>query len=689
MTSPLKSGRPHPLGAHYDGAGTNFALFSDHADAVVLCLFSDDGKREIARHELPECTNGIWHGYLADVKPGQLYGYRVAGPWAPREGHRFNAAKLLLDPYARMLAGELTWNPAVFGYDLNGGDDRDLIISELDSAPFVPKARVVESGIWSKTPPPRVPWPKTVIYESHVRGLTMRHPLIPNDLRGTFAALARPEMLEHFAKIGVTTIELLPIHAFAQDSHLLERGLRNYWGYNTLSFFAPEPGYLHSGELEDIARGVDALHKAGLEVILDVVYNHTCEGNHFGPTLSWKGIDNLSYYRPLPGQPRYYDDFTGCGNSLNTLHPKVLQMVLDSLRLWATTYGVDGFRFDLCLTLGRRPDGFSPDHAFFHSILQDPVLGPLKLIAEPWDTGPGGYALGAFPPGFSEWNGEYRDTVRDFWNGSEGMLGAFAQRFAASSDMFGSSRRRPWSSVNFITAHDGFTLHDLVTYNEKHNQANGENNQDGANDNRSWNCGVEGETEDAAINALRAQQKRNLLATLYLSQGVPMLLAGDEISNTQGGNNNTYCQDSEIGWVDWSRSDESMLAFVARLAKLRQSNGALSRPEFLSGAQNFRGQPDIAWYNANGQLMTEAQWAEAHNRCLTVRLAAANKRDRPLLILFNASHLEVTFGVPAESAATSWSLELATCESALPEQITGGSELAVPGRSVLVYAART
>jgi isoamylase len=683
----LQPGRPFPLGAHFDGKGTNFALFSDNADGVTLCLFASDGVKEQQRVELRECTNGIWHGYLPDVGAGQLYGYRVAGPWAPTEGHRFNANKLLLDPYARKLVGDIKWDDSLFGYDLNGDDDRDLVFNDSDSAAFMPKAQVVAPGIWVKEPRPMVLWPKTVIYEAHVRGLTMRHPLIPNDVRGTFAALARPEMLEHYAKIGVTTLELLPIHAFAQDSHLLDKGLRNYWGYNTLSFFAPEPAYLHSGELEEIARSVDALHSAGIEVVLDVVYNHTCEGNHFGPTLSFKGIDNLSYYRTLPHDKRYYDDFTGCGNSLNTLHPKVLQMVLDSLRLWATTYGVDGFRFDLCLTLARRLDGFSADHPFFHSILQDPVLSPLKLIAEPWDTGPGGYALGDFPPGFSEWNGDYRDSVRDFWCGAEGKLPDFAKRFAASGDMFGGGHRRPWSSVNFVTVHDGFTLHDLVSYDEKHNQANGEENNDGSSDNRSWNCGVEGETEDADINALRNQQKRNLLTTLFLSQGVPMLLAGDEISNTQGGNNNTYCQDSEIGWLNWDRSDDDLLQFVGRLAEFRKSNSAVSRPEFLTGAKNFRGQPDVAWFNANGQAMTEEHWAEAHNKCLTVRLAAMKRSSRPLLILFNASHLEVMFQIPAEKAPMPWKLEIQTCSSEVMNVAEPGSELSVPGRSILVFSA--
>jgi isoamylase len=528
-----------------------------------------------------------------------------------------------------------------------------------------------------------VAWPKSIIYEAHARGLTMLHPMIPDNIRGTFAALARPEIIDHLASLGVTALELLPIHAFAQDHHLLEKGLRNYWGYNTLAFFAPEPHYLGHHGVEEIAMAVDRLHQAGIEVILDVVYNHTCEGNHLGPTLSFKGIDNASYYRLLPGQPRYYDDFTGCGNAVNTDHPRVLQMVMDSLRLWSTVYGIDGFRFDLAVTLGRRPDGFTPDHAFFRAIMQDPVLQKCKLIAEPWDIGPGGYQVGNFPPGFSEWNGDYRDVVRDFWSGSEGMLPAFATRFAASADLYGEGTRRPWSSVNFITAHDGFTLHDLVSYNEKHNEANGEDNNDGHNDNKSWNFGVEGETDDQEILAQRDQQKRNLLATLLLSQGVPMILAGDEFGNSQGGNNNAYCQDNEIGWTDWSRHDPELQAFVRKLIDLRNHHSAISRPEFVTGARNAKGQPDISWFSSTGDRMAPEEWDHPHVKCLTVRLAPTNPEHTSVLIMLNAAHHDVDFTVPKDGTVT-WSVLLDTAGDKEGGQIKAGGSLSVAARSILL-----
>lgn len=480
-----KEGSPYPWGASFDGKGTNFSLFSDHATKVSLCLFNKEGTTETERIDLKECTNGVWHGYLEGINAGQLYGYRVDGPWAPEEGQRFNQHKLLLDPYARKLFGDIVWDESLYGYKVSDNPDADLFIDDRDSAPFMPKSIVVDSAILTKSTKPYTQWPKTIIYEAHVRGLTMQHPLVPNDIRGTFAALADPAIISHLHKIGITAIELLPVHAFTQDHYLLEKNLANYWGYNSLAYFAPEMHYLASNELAEIANTVDALHDAGIEVILDVVYNHTCEGNHLGPTLSWKGIDNLSYYKGLPENPRFYDNLTGCGNAINTSHPKVMQMIMDSLRMWATVYGIDGFRFDLGLTLGRTDTGFNKDHALFHAMLQDPILSQCKLIAEPWDVGPGGFQLGSFPPGFSEWNGDYRDVTREFWTGKEGMLSKFANRFAASSDLFNENHRRPWSSVNFITAHDGFTLHDLVSYNDKHNEANGEDNKDGANDNRS------------------------------------------------------------------------------------------------------------------------------------------------------------------------------------------------------------
>ncbi|HSI41085.1 MAG TPA: glycogen debranching protein GlgX [Xanthobacteraceae bacterium] len=677
-------GYAFPLGVTVDDTGTNFALFSDNAEGVTLCLFDRYGETEQERVPLHECTNGVWHGHLPGVGRGQVYGWRVHGAWAPEHGHRFNDNKLLLDPYARALVGPLAWDDALYGYTIGGGDDADLVMDTRDSARFMPKARVTAGTPLVATPHPRVAWHRTIIYEGHVRGLTMRHPLVPERTRGTFAALSAPEVIDYLVRLGVTAIELMPVHAFAQDRHLLERGLSNYWGYNTLAFFAPEPRYLGEEGLESIGEAVDRLHQAGIEVILDVVYNHTCEGNHFGPTLSFRGIDNASYYRLLPGNPRYYDDLTGCGNAVNTDHPRVLQMVLDSLRMWAGLYGIDGFRFDLATTLGRRPTGFDPGHAFFNAALQDPVLGGLKLIAEPWDVGPGGYQLGAFPPGFSEWNGDYRDVVRDFWCGSEGVLPSFATRFAASKDLFSEGRRRPWSSVNFVTAHDGFTLHDLVSYNDKHNEANGEDGRDGHDDNRSWNCGVEGETDDPEILELRRRQKKNLLASLFLSQGVPMLLGGDERSNSQGGNNNAYCQDNEISWIDWSEDDGELTDFVSRLSELRKRHIALSRPEFLSGARNELGQPDVIWFANSGERMSEADWANPHSKCLCVRLAPAQPDAAALLIMMNASHVDVPFTAPSGDSGT-WVAVLGTAGDREEQKLASGETMTMPARALIVW----
>jgi len=679
----LREGSPFPLGATPDAKGTNFALFSDHAEGVTLCRFSADGSKETERIELQECTNGVWHGHVEGMGAGELYGWRVSGPWDPANGHRFNDAKLLIDPYAREFVGELQWDDALYGYTIGAEGEADLVRDERDSAAFLPKARIVSPEPYTKSKRPQTPWPQTVIYESHVRGWTMRHKLIPDDIRGTFAAFGHPASIEHLQKIGVTAVEFMPIHAFVQDRHLVERGLSNFWGYNTIGFFAPENRFIDGGGLPEIAAAVDALHEAGIEVILDVVYNHTAEGNHLGPTLSFKGIDNYSYYRLMPDDKRYYDNLTGTGNAIDTNHPRVLQMVLDSLRLWANVYGVDGFRFDLALTLGREPDGFNPRHAFFNAILQDPVLGRLKLIAEPWDVGPGGYQLGNFPAGFSEWNGDYRDVVREFWLGAEGVVPAFASRFAASSDLFNEGSRRPWSSVNFITAHDGFTLNDLVSYNDKHNEANGEDNQDGHNDNRSWNGGVEGPTEDEEIIALRRRQKRNLLATLILSQGVPMLLAGDEINNSQGGNNNAYAQDNEIGWVDWSDEDTDLMAFVAKVIELRRSHGTFSRPEFLTGARTERGQRDVNWFSASGHRMGDAEWNDPHVKCLTVRLAPVKRRDPTMLIMLNASHVDVDFTVPDQGGE--WRGVLDTADRAEGETIAERSVWPVPARSMVVW----
>ncbi|WP_181700272.1 glycogen debranching protein GlgX [Chthonobacter albigriseus] len=683
-TRAARSGLPYPLGATPDQNGTNFALFSDHAERVTLCLYDDRGVHEVGRIELEECTNGVWHGYVPDVFAGAVYGYRVTGPWDPQNGHRFNPNKLLIDPYAKELVGELTWDDALYGYTIGAGEEADLVMDERDSAAFIPKARVVET-IPTRRNSPGVSWPKSVIYEAHVRGLTMTHPGVPEPVRGTFAALGSEAIVEHLKRIGATVVELMPVHAFAQDRHLLERGLTNYWGYNTLSFFAPEARYLSSGDRMEIREAVDRLHDAGIEVILDVVYNHTCEGNHLGPTLSWKGIDNVSYYRLMPGDRRHYDDLTGTGNAIDTNHPRVLQMVLDSLRYWVETYHVDGFRFDLALTLGRRPDGFDPRHPFFQAILQDPVLSTVKLIAEPWDVGPGGYQLGNFPAGFSEWNGDFRDVVRDFWAGTEGTLGAFATRFAASQDLFGEGHKRPWSSVNFVTAHDGYTLHDLVSYQDKHNEANGEGNNDGHSDNRSWNCGVEGETDDPEINALRDRQKRNLLATLFLSQGVPMLLAGDEIGNSQGGNNNAYCQDNEIGWIDWSKSDPKLVSFIRTLADLRRRRSAIARAEFLTGDRGSRGVPDVTWYSSTGTRMKQDEWSQPHVKCLSVRLAPSRPHEPAMLVMLNGAADGVEFTVPGGDQG--WICLVDTADACDDTPVRGGATAVLGGRSLRIYEA--
>ncbi|BBE72837.1 glycogen debranching protein GlgX [Oharaeibacter diazotrophicus] len=682
----VEPGQPFPLGATPDAGGTNFALFSDHAERVTLCLFDPAGGAETERIEVEECTNGVWHVRVPGVGVGAVYGWRVDGPWDPHAGHRFNTNKLLIDPYARDLVGDLVWDDAVYGYTVGAGEEADLVLDGRDSAAFVPKARVVAD----EAPPRRaagVPWHKALIYEAHVRGLTMRHPRIPERLRGSFAALGRPEIVGHLRKLGVTVVELMPVHAFAQDRHLVEKGLSNYWGYNTLSFFAPERRYLSSGAREEIRETVDRLHDAGIEVVLDVVYNHTCEGNHLGPTLSWRGIDNRSYYRLMPGDGRHYDDLTGCGNALDTNHPRVLQMVLDSLRHWATVHGVDGFRFDLATTLGRRPDGFDPRHPFFQAIQQDPVLGNLKLIAEPWDVGPGGYQLGNFPAGFSEWNGDYRDVVRDFWAGADGLIGAFASRLAASADLFGEGHRRPWSSVNFVTAHDGYTLHDLVTYQDKHNEANGEDNRDGHSDNRSWNCGVEGETDDPDVLALRARQKRNLIATLFVSQGVPMILAGDEMSNGQGGNNNAYCQDNEIGWVDWRNEDDpDLFEFIGRLSDLRRRRTALARAEFLTGDRGVRGLPEVTWYGSTGARMSADDWTQPHVKCLSVRLSPSRRREPVMLVMLNGAEAGVEFTVPGQPAT--WRLVVDTAGD-VPEgdEVASGDVVVLSGRSLRLYEA--
>src|SRR3954465_52128 len=573
--SRVREGSPFPLGATWDGLGVNFALFSANAQKVELCLFDDAGQREVERIQLPEYSNEVWHGYLPDARPGTVYGYRVHGPYEPEAGHRFNPNKLVLDPYAKAHVGTLEWDPAVFGYTL-GADGDDLTFDKRDSARFMPKGRVIDPAFtWGRERAPSVPWDRTIVYETHVRGYTQLHPAVPEHLRGTYSGLGRKEVVDYIKSLGVTSVELLPIHAFVNDSYLLDKGLTNYWGYNTIGFFAPDPRYsaVPAFVFSEFKEMVARLHDAGLEVILDVVYNHTAEGNERGPTLSFRGIDNASYYRLLPEEPRYYINDTGTGNTFNLSNPNVLQMVTDSLRYWVTEMHVDGFRFDLGTILARQPDGFTSEHGFLQSCMQDPVLSQVKMIAEPWDIGPGGYQVGGFPPGWAEWNDKFRDTVRAFWRGDEGKLPDLATRLAASADAFGRRGRKPWSSVNFITAHDGFTLSDLVSYNEKHNEANGENNQDGHSDNLSWNGGSEGPTDDPEIIAVRNRQKRNLLATLLLAQGTPMILAGDEFSRTQQGNNNAYAQDNPLSWVDWNIPEDgaALIEFVRRVITLRDA----------------------------------------------------------------------------------------------------------------------
>jgi isoamylase len=673
-------GAPFPLGATWDGHGTNFALFSENAERVVLCLFDDGGTEE--QIELPEQTAHIWHGYLPGVAPGQCYGYRVHGTYAPADGHRFNPAKLLIDPYAKAIDGGVTWDAAnVLPYVPDGSEHADLEPDDEDDAEAVPKSVVIDPGFdWEGDAPPRTPWNETVIYETHVKGFTMRHPAVRDDLRGTYAGLASEEALGYLKRLGVTAVELLPIHHIADESFLHERGLSNYWGYSSIGFLAPHGGYAATGrrgeQVREFKGMVKALHRAGIEVILDVVYNHTAEGNHLGPSLSFKGVDNASYYRLMPDDRRYYMDFTGTGNSLNVVHPSVLRLIMDSLRYWVIECHVDGFRFDLASALARELYDVDRLSAFFDVIHQDPVLSQVKLIAEPWDVGPGGYQVGNFPVLWSEWNGIYRDVVRDFWRG-QASVGEFASRFTGSSDLYESDGRQPFSSINFITAHDGFTLRDMVSYNEKHNEANLEDNRDGTDDNRSWNCGVEGETEDPDVNALRERQQRNFLATLFLSQGVPMLLGGDEISRSQGGNNNAWCQDNEISWYEWGlRGHQAELHdFATRLIALRREHPVFRRGKFLAGReQEGSGLPDVWWFRPDGRRMTQRDW-EAQPHVLGVflngqEIADRTERGDPIeddsfLLLFNAGHEDVDFTLPARRFGADWTHEFCTFDPGL------------------------
>ena len=697
-------GKPYPLGATWDGYGVNFALFSANAEKVELCLFDKTGAKELERIPLPEHTDEVWHGYLPDARPGLLYGYRVHGPYEPSAGHRFNANKLLLDPYAKALFGSIKWSDAHYGYRL-GSTREDLSFDRRDNARSMPKCRVVDRAFtWGSDRHPAVPWNDTVVYEAHVRGFTMQHPAVPEPLRGTFAGMSTQAVIDHLKALGITSIELLPVQAFTDDRHLVAQGLHNYWGYNTIGFFAPEPRYMTTGVLSEFKTMVARLHEAGIEVILDVVYNHTGEGNHLGPTLSFRGIDNASYYKLMPGDKRYYADDTGTGNTLNIAHPRVLQMVMDSLRYWVSEMHVDGFRFDLATVLGRESYGYDPGSGFLDAVRQDPVLAGVKLIAEPWDVGPGGYQVGNFPPGWAEWNDRYRDTVRRYWKGDEGMLPELAGRIAGSSDLFEKHGRRAWSSVNFVTAHDGFTLADVVAYNEKHNWSNGEGNRDGHSANYSWNHGVEGPCDDPAITAVRARQKRNLLATLLLSQGTPMLLAGDEIGHTQHGNNNAYCQDNPLTWLDWSAVQEKgepadMLAFVRRLLALRKAHPVLRRPVFLHGRTTSPdGLKDIVWYTPGGAEKTAEQWRNTHARCIGLLLNghageyvdAEGRRldDGVLLIVLNAHHDAVSFTLPAVPGGRGWRCVLDTREAdgaGDGRMLLCGRPVPVEGRTVLVY----
>jgi isoamylase len=700
----LWPGNPYPLGATWDGSGVNFALFSENATGVELCLFDGENRNhEVKRIRMTEQTNQVWHVYLPEARPGQLYGYRVHGPYSPSEGHRFNPAKLLLDPYAKSIAGPIRWSDALFGYTI-GGPDADLSIDERDSVDGLPKCVVVDPAFsWGQDASLRIPWHKTLIYEMHVKGFTARHPKVPKELRGTYAGLTHPAVVDYLKSLGITAVELMPVHQFVADKSLVDRGLTNYWGYNSIGFFAPESRYASTGVLgEQVAEFktmVKTFHREGIEVIIDVVYNHTGEGNQLGPTLCFRGIDNASYYR-LVDDRRYYMDYTGCGNTLNMTHPRTLQLIMDSLRYWVLEMHVDGFRFDLASSLARELHSVDRLGAFFDIIHQDPVLSQVKLIAEPWDLGEGGYQVGNFPVLWAEWNAEYRDTVRRFWKGDGGLVGGLAFRLTGSSDLYDRGGRRPYASINFVTAHDGFTLTDVVSYNEKHNEANGEENRDGHNENLSWNCGAEGPTDNKEILALRARQQRNFLATLILSQGVPMLWAGDEIGRTQRGNNNAYCQDNEISWMDWKldRSKRDLLEFTQLLIRLFHQHPVLRRRVFFQG-RRIRGSEvkDLAWFKPDGKEMTDDDWNNGFARCLGLRLAgdaieevdARGNRilDDTLLILLNAHHEPVNFVLPAHRRKLRWQVVFDTKEENIRRRqrlIRGGNEYPLEARSMVL-----
>jgi isoamylase len=692
-SSAVWRGRPAPLGATWDGEGVNFALYSEHAQRVELCLFDAKGRHETERVELRERTDFVWHCYLPEARPGQLYGYRVHGTYAPEEGHRFNAHKLLLDPYARMIAGELRWSDAHFGYRA-GGRREDLTPDIRDNASGMPKCQVVDCAFtWGKDRRPNVPWQDTLVYELHVKGFTRLNQHVPPHQRGTYAGLASAPAIEHLKRLGVTAVELLPVHAFIDDRRLIGAGLRNYWGYNSIGFFAPDLRYAALGALGEFKTMVETLHSAGIEVILDGVYNHTGEGDHLGPTLAFRGIDNRSYYRLDPENPRYYADCTGTGNTLDAARPIVQQLIMDSLRYWVSEMHVDGFRFDLAAALARGADRtVDLPRSFLNALHHDPVISQVKLIAEPWDLGEDGYQLGNFPPGWAEWNGKYRDAVRSYWRGDGGVLGELASRLSGSSDLYERTGRGPGASLNFVTAHDGFTLHDLVSYNEKHNEANREDNRDGESHNRSWNCGVEGPTDDPAITSLRERQKRNLLATLFLSQGVPMLLAGDEMGRSQRGNNNAYCQDNETSWLAWERApaSEQLLEFVRRVSALRGAHPLLRRRGFFRG----RAAKDLIWLNPSGVDMSDQDWRQPYARCLGALLSGAGVAERDergravqdddLLVLMNAHDEEIAFTIPGDARAGWETLVDTSTGDGAPARIAFGSGESYPlqGRSL-------
>jgi len=700
----MQPGRPYPLGATWDGVGANFALFSEHATAVELCLFdSADAKTETHRLKLPEQTDQVWHGYLPDIQPGQLYGFRVHGPYEPEKGHRFNPAKVVLDPYAKAIGRQVKWAPEMFGYTL-GHAQADLIRDDRDNAAWAPLATVIDSSFtWGADRSPAIPWHRTVIYEMHPKGFTQLMADVPASRRGTYSGLATQASLDYLKKLGVTSIELMPVHHHVNDWHLEQKNLTNYWGYNTLSYFAPDVRYASSASPEESVREfkrmVRAIHSAGLEVILDVVYNHTAEGNQLGPTLSMRGVDNASYYRLSPDNARYYMDYTGCGNTLNMRHPRVLQLIMDSLRYWVIEMHVDGFRFDLASALARELHEVDQLGAFFDIIHQDPVLSQVKLIAEPWDLGEGGYQVGNFPIGWTEWNGKYRDAVRRFWKGDGGVASELATRLAGSSDLYEQSGRRPYASINFVTCHDGFTLNDLVSYNEKHNEANGENNQDGTTDNASWNCGAEGATDDATIRSLRERQKRNFLTTLMLSQGVPMICGGDEVGRTQNGNNNAYCQDNALTWQSWELTPEQkdLLEFTRRLIHFRRTQPVLQRRKFFHG-ERLRGSDfkDIVFLSPDGTEMSDESWNEGFVRCLGVQLAGEHVDDLDrrgnrvvgdtLLIFLNAHHETIGCTLPPARDQYVWERVFDTFDPQAPEQAyRRGIRYDLRARSIAVF----